>query len=82
MRSVLTFALTVCVASICAGSAQAAEKNCASEMKRVETLMPPNQNAGKGAMARAELKLAAEKAANQDEKGCMTHVDNAEKSIR
>ncbi|GJE04296.1 hypothetical protein GMJLKIPL_6257 [Methylobacterium isbiliense] len=45
-------------------------------------MMPANQDAGKAAMARAELKIAAEKAASKDERGCMMHVGNAEKAIK
>lgn len=82
MTNVSAFALTAALLAFGAVPSQAAERNCASEMKRVDAMMPANQDAGKAAMARAELKIASEKAAKKDEQGCMMHVGNAEKSIK
>jgi hypothetical protein len=77
----LTFALAF-GALAAAAPAQAANKDCASEMKRVEAAMPSNLDAGKSDMLRAEMKIAAEKAAQKDEKGCMEHVQKAEKAMK
>lgn len=82
MKFISAFGLTIGVLAICIGSSQAAKKDCGSEIKRVEAMMPPNLSAGKSAMAKAELRIAAEKAANKDEKACLMHVDTAEKSIK
>lgn len=82
MRNIIALALLTGSLTVFAASGQAAGKDCASEMKRVDALMPANQDAGKAAMARAELKIAAEKAANKDEQGCMMHVGNAEKTLK
>ncbi|MDR7040328.1 MULTISPECIES: hypothetical protein [Methylobacterium] len=82
MRNVSAFALTAALLAFGVAPLQAAEKDCASEMKRVDAMMPANQDAGKAAMARAELKIASEKAAKKDEQGCMMHVGNAEKAIK
>ncbi|GEP05592.1 hypothetical protein MOX02_36300 [Methylobacterium oxalidis] len=82
MRNIVASVLVAGALTGLVAPAQAAGKDCASEMKRVEAAMPANQDAGKSAMARAELKIAAEKAAKKDEQGCMTHVGNAEKAMK
>lgn len=82
MRNILVLALLTSALPGFVASAQAAGNDCASEMKRVDAMMPANQDAGKAAMARAELKIAAEKSASKDERGCMMHVGNAEKAIK
>lgn len=82
MKNVLAFIFMAGALTVWSASSQAAEKDCASEIKRVDAMMPANQDAGKAAMARSELKIAAEKAAKKDEQGCMMHVGNAEKSAK
>ncbi len=81
MKNILTFAVIAGALAIVATPSQAA-KDCSGEMKRVDALMPADQSAGKAAMARAELKIAADKAAKKDEQGCMMHVGNAEKALK
>lgn len=82
MRNISAFALATGLLTVFAAPSQAAQTDCASEMKRVEAMMPPNQDAGKAAMAKTELKIASEEAAKKNEQGCMMHVGNAEKAMK
>ena len=82
MRNIVAIGLLAGALAIYSAPSMAAGKDCATEMKRVDALVPPNASAGKGAMARAELKIASEKASMKDEQGCLAHVDKAEKAMQ